>query len=94
MRREEASAPLRAHLPTIRRAFGIRRIALFGSTAHGDARDDRDLDLLVEFVQPAGDRVHALVRRVRPAGCVTPPDMRGCARPAPSTWVNVRFSRT
>jgi hypothetical protein len=63
---------------------------------HGDARDDRDLDLLVEFVQPAGDRVHALVRPagVRPAGCVTPPDMRGCARPAPSTWVNVRFSRT
>ena len=31
------------------RPLGIRRIAIFGSTARGDARPDSDVDLLVEF---------------------------------------------
>jgi predicted nucleotidyltransferase len=49
MRREEAIAALRGHIPALRRDFGVRRIALFGSTARGDAREDSDLDLLVDF---------------------------------------------
>jgi predicted nucleotidyltransferase len=49
MRREEAIAVLRGHLPAVRRDFGVRRIALFGSAARGEARDDSDLDVLVEF---------------------------------------------
>jgi len=32
------------------RALGVRRLALFGSVLHGDARPDSDVDLLVEFV--------------------------------------------
>lgn len=49
MRRETAIAALRGHLPVLRRDFSVRRIALFGSTARDKAREDSDLDLLVEF---------------------------------------------
>ena len=31
------------------RQFGVRRLALFGSVARGEARPDSDVDLLVEF---------------------------------------------
>jgi predicted nucleotidyltransferase len=49
MRREEAISTLRTYLPAIRRDFGVRRLALFGSTARDQARDDSDLDILVDF---------------------------------------------
>jgi len=47
--------------PDIRR-LGVRRIALFGSLARGEAKADSDVDLLVEF-EPGGksfDRFLAL----------------------------------
>lgn len=34
--------------------FGVTRIALFGSFARDEARDDSDVDLLVEFSRPVG----------------------------------------
>lgn len=40
---------IRALLPPILRHHGVRRAAVFGSTARGEARSDSDLDLLVEF---------------------------------------------
>ena len=49
MTRENAIATLRVLMPQVRRDFGVRRIALFGSTARGDAHDASDLDILVEF---------------------------------------------
>ena len=56
MTRERAIEALRGCLPTLRREFGVRRIALFGSTARDEAREDSDLDLLVEFdVAPTFD---------------------------------------
>lgn len=36
------------------RAYGTRRISLFGSFARGDAGPDSDVDVLVEFAQPTG----------------------------------------
>ncbi len=49
MRRDEAISTLRAYMPALRREFGVQRIALFGSTARDEARDDSDLDILVAF---------------------------------------------
>jgi predicted nucleotidyltransferase len=49
MRREHAIVVLRGYLPVIRRDFGVRRLALIGSTARDEARDDSDIDLLVEY---------------------------------------------
>ena len=49
MRRAEAISTLRRFLPELRSEFRVRRLALFGSTARDEARDDSDLDLLVDF---------------------------------------------
>ncbi len=49
MHREEAISTLRGYLPALRRDFGVRRIALFGSTVRDEAGEESDLDLLVEF---------------------------------------------
>lgn len=46
---------------------GIRRLSLFGSYARGDARDDRDLELLV--VEPeVNDAAAEMVRLSSPLG--------------------------
>lgn len=40
---------LRTHRPALAGRFGVTRLALFGSVARGTARDDSDVDVLVEF---------------------------------------------
>ena len=40
---------LNEHGPEIRERFGVKRLALFGSVARGDAGADSDVDVLVEF---------------------------------------------
>ena len=49
MRRADELSTLSHLLPALRRDFGVRRMALFGSTARGEAKEDSDLDLLVNF---------------------------------------------
>lgn len=43
----------RVAAPILKKA-GIRRAGLFGSVARGDARDDSDVDILIEHSQPYG----------------------------------------
>jgi len=59
--RERTIDRLRAAEPEIRR-LGVRRLALFGSVARGEARPSSDVDLLVEFApgQKSFDRFMAL----------------------------------
>lgn len=45
---EHVLEELEAHAAELR-AFGVRRIGVFGSVARGEARDDSDLDLLVDL---------------------------------------------
>ena len=47
---------LRAAVPEMRERFGVRKIGVFGSAARGELRPESDVDVLVEFDDPAFDR--------------------------------------
>jgi uncharacterized protein len=49
--RSEILTQLRHLLPELRRDYGVRSLALFGSHAKRTARPDSDIDILVEFDQ-------------------------------------------
>jgi predicted nucleotidyltransferase len=51
MKRTDVLKALRASRDALE-AFGVARLSLFGSFARDDARDDSDVDLLVEFCRP------------------------------------------
>lgn len=48
MRRDEAVRILTEHIDELR-ARGVKSLSLFGSIARDEARDDSDIDVLVEF---------------------------------------------
>ena len=54
-RREEILTFLKTEKETLQRRFSVRRIGLFGSHVRDAARQDSDLDLLVEFDEPTFD---------------------------------------
>jgi hypothetical protein len=47
MTRDEIIARIRAHAPALK-AEGVTGLAIFGSRARGDARNDSDIDILVD----------------------------------------------
>ena len=69
---DEILATLREQRTVLSQRYPIGRLALFGSWARGDAREDSDVDVLVEvdpsiglrFVELGNDLEKALGRRV------------------------------
>lgn len=69
---EEILTTLREQHTLLSRSYPIRRLALFGSWARGEAREDSDVDVLVEvdpsiglrFVELGEELEKALGRRV------------------------------
>ncbi|WP_442498985.1 nucleotidyltransferase family protein [Methylobacter sp. sgz302048] len=53
MNRDQALALLAQSKPALSERFGVTRLALFGSTVRNAARDDSDVDVLVDFDGPA-----------------------------------------
>jgi predicted nucleotidyltransferase len=49
MRKQEALQFFKANKQTILERFGVKRLALFGSTARDEAGENSDVDVLVEF---------------------------------------------
>lgn len=52
MRRDEIISKLRAHEPELR-AAGVTGLALFGSAARGEQRDNSDVDVVVKLSDEA-----------------------------------------
>jgi predicted nucleotidyltransferase len=53
MNRQTALDLLTAHKAHLQHQFGVRSLALFGSTARGTAGEGSDVDVLVSFSGPA-----------------------------------------
>ncbi|QXP84654.1 nucleotidyltransferase family protein [Methylococcus sp. Mc7] len=53
MNRSFAMQSLAQHKDELVRRFGVTRLALFGSTVRGTAREDSDVDVLIAFDGPA-----------------------------------------
>ncbi len=51
-------------MPQLQREFGVRRLAVFGSYARGDQREDSDVDVLVEVDPSIGLRFVDLADRI------------------------------
>jgi uncharacterized protein len=61
---QDVLALLRAARPQLAREFGVTRLALFGSYARGDQREDSDIDVLVEVDPSIGLRFVELADRI------------------------------
>lgn len=53
MNRTEVVSQLQAHMPEVKERFGVRDLALFGSTSRATAGAESDIDILVAFDGPA-----------------------------------------
>lgn len=53
MNRSETMKCLHDHMPILRQDFGVKALALFGSMARDQAREESDIDILVSFDGPA-----------------------------------------
>lgn len=51
---EEIKELLEKHKGELKEKFQVKRIGIFGSYARGEAKEDSDVDIVVEFHQPIG----------------------------------------
>lgn len=54
MTRDEVLAKLRELKPALQHEYGVTRLRLFGSHARDEARDDSDVDIIVDLGRPLG----------------------------------------
>ena len=54
MQRDHIIRILNEQQKTLVERYSVKTLSLFGSVARDEARDDSDVDLLVEFSQPVG----------------------------------------
>ena len=54
MQRDHIIRILNEQQKTLAERYSVEKLSLFGSVARDEARDDSDVDLLVEFSQPVG----------------------------------------
>ncbi len=50
----EIKSIIRQHKSELAEKYGVAEIGVFGSVVRDEARDDSDLDILVEFDRPVG----------------------------------------
>lgn len=87
MDRSHALDLLREHKAVLAERYGVCRLALFGSTARGAAREDSDVDVLVTFDGPAssaryfGVQFYLEDRLGRPVDLITDKALRERLRP-------------
>ncbi len=87
MTRDELLHLLAQHKPVLAERFGVQRLALFGSFARGTARDDSDVDVLVDFGSAATPEAYFGVQFYledlldRPVDLVTERALRQTFRP-------------
>lgn len=62
--KQEVVELLRRARPELERKFGITRLALFGSHVHGDATEQSDVDVLVDFDPRLGLRFVDLAEHI------------------------------
>jgi len=87
----EIQRVLKEHKPLLQERFGVKRLAIFGSYARGEATPESDLDLLVDLKDPIGWEVvdlHAHLEALLgiPVHLVT----EGALRRKPSLWREVK----
>jgi predicted nucleotidyltransferase len=85
---QDVLAVLRAARPQLASEFGITRLALFGSYARGDQREDSDVDVLVEVDPSIGMRFVDLAERIEALLGVRSDVVSGRAI-APRDWARI-----
>ncbi|MDK2371812.1 MAG: nucleotidyltransferase family protein [Candidatus Korarchaeota archaeon] len=51
---DEIRTILKKHESELREKYGVKRIGIFGSIVRGEAGEESDVDILVEFERPIG----------------------------------------